>query len=393
MISVEAAKKIIYDNTNLPPHVCLPLEKAVGLVLAGEITAPVNIPAFPQSSMDGYAFSFDDAQTHQKLKITGEMQAGANTIASVLPGTTVRIFTGAPVPPGADTVVMREKIKLEGEWLIIEDSALQKGANVRLPGSEIKKGDLALPANSILSPAAIGFLAMLGIESLPVFPAPLIHIIVTGKELQQPGQALEAGQVYEANSFALSAALRVLGLAVKEIHWADDDLDLLTNTLQKVLNEADMVLLTGGVSAGDYDFVPEAAARCSVEKCIHKIKQRPGKPLFVGKKGAKLIVGLPGNPASVLTCFYEYVTVALSKWMHKSLELPKRQVPISDSFKKAAGLTHFLKGYYNGESVTTLQAQESFRLSSFALANCLIKIEEAVTEIKAGDLVEIHLLP
>jgi molybdopterin molybdotransferase len=393
MISVEEAKKIIWDNTPIPVGINELLEVASGLVLARDILAPIDIPAFRQSSMDGYALSFNGWQLHKKLKITGEVAAGGDASAELLPLNTIRIFTGAAIPPGADTVVMREKVKLDNDWLIIEDPSLQAGTNIRLQGSEIKTGDLALPANSILSPAAIGFLAMLGIDVVPVYQKPIIHIIVTGKELQKPGNPLLPGQVYEANSFGLSAALKGLGQEEPTIHWADDDLDMLKNTMQAALDKADIVILTGGVSAGDYDFVPEAAAQSGVQKLIHKIKQRPGKPFFFGAKENKLVFGLPGNPASVLTCFYEYVTVALTKWMHKNQELHKKHVPIAVAFKKAAGLTHFLKGNYNGETVMPLHAQESFRLSSFATANCLIKIEEEITAHAAADVVEIHLLP
>jgi molybdopterin molybdotransferase len=391
MISVEEAKKIIYESTPLPVAINELLEIAGGLVTARDIWAPVDIPAFRQSSMDGYALSYNGWQVHKKLKVTGEVAAGGDASAELAPQNTVRIFTGAPIPPGADTVVMREKVRLEDDMLMIEDAALQPGANIRLQGSEIKTGDLALPAYSRLSPAAIGFLAMLGIDVVPVYQKPAIHLIVTGKELQKPGNPLLPGQVYEANSFGLSAALKGLGQDEPTIHWADDDLSILKNTLQNALEKADIVILTGGVSAGDYDFVPEAAAQSGVQKLIHKIKQRPGKPFFFGAKEKKLVFGLPGNPASVLTCFYEYVTVALSKWMHKNQELPKKQVPIAVDFKKAAGLTHFLKGNYNGETVIPLHAQESFRLSSFATANCLIKIEEETTAHLVGDLVEIHL--
>jgi molybdopterin molybdotransferase len=392
MISVEEAKKIIYEITPLPVAINELLEIAGGLVTARDIWAPVDIPAFRQSSMDGYALSYNGWQVHKKLKVTGEVAAGGDASAELAPQNTVRIFTGAPIPPGADTVVMREKVKLEDDMLMIEDAALQPGANIRLQGSEIKTGDLALPAYSRLSPAAIGFLAMLGIDVVPVYQKPAIHLIVTGKELQKPGNPLLPGQVYEANSFGLSAALKGLGQDEPTIHWADDDLSILKNTLQNALEKADIVILTGGVSAGDYDFVPEAAAQSGVQKLIHKIKQRPGKPFFFGAKENKLVFGLPGNPASVLTCFYEYVTVALSKWMQKDLQLEKMRLAISTEFKKAAGLTHFLKGHYDGATVTPLHAQESFRLSSFATANCLIKIEEDVTAHAAGDLVEVHVL-
>ncbi|MEO6329463.1 MAG: molybdopterin molybdotransferase MoeA, partial [Ginsengibacter sp.] len=220
-----------------------------------------------------------------------------------------------------------------------------------------------------------------------------ISIIITGKELQQPGKPLEYGQVYESNSSTLMAALEVLRIDNVKIFRADDNLQMLTGILREALQQSDIVLLTGGISAGDYDFVLESAANCSITKLFHKIKQRPGKPLFFGKKENKLVFGLPGNPSSVLTCFYEYVVTALSILTKRKLSLQIIQAPLFKPFKKTASLTHFLKGWYNGRTVAVLDAQESYRLSSFAKANCLVKIGEGVMECKEGEIVEVHLLP
>jgi molybdopterin molybdotransferase len=154
-----------------------------------------------------------------------------------------------------------------------------------------------------------------------------------------------------------------------------------------------MVLLTGGISVGDYDFVLQAATECGVEKLFHKIKQRPGKPLYFGKKENKLVFGLPGNPSSVLTCFYQYVIPALEKLSKRKIGLQTLQAPLERSFKKAAGLTYFLKGFYNGKTAVPLDAQESFRLSSFAKANCLIQVDEDTTTLSEGELVDVYLLP
>jgi molybdopterin molybdotransferase len=172
-----------------------------------------------------------------------------------------------------------------------------------------------------------------------------------------------------------------------------DKPEILADTLKKRLQQSDVVLLTGGISVGDYDFVLQAATECVVEKLFHKIKQRPGKPLYFGKKGNKLVFGLPGNPSSVLTCFYQYIIVALEKLSNRKTSLQTLKVPLARSFQKAAGLTHFLKGIYNGKTATPLDAQESFRLSSFAKANCLIQIEEEVTTLNEGELVDVYLLP
>ncbi|MDP4285365.1 MAG: molybdopterin molybdotransferase MoeA [Bacteroidota bacterium] len=398
MISVEEAKKIIATNTKTLKPVKVPLRHAAGKVLAENVYAATDVPPFPQSSMDGYAFSFGDWKSNKTLIVEGKIAAGSNEQISLALGKAVRIFTGAPVPPGADTVVMQEKARIDSpvgsqNELIIEDQNLKQGINVRPKGSEIKKGEPALDQYTFLSPAAIGFIAGIGVAEVHVFPNPSISIIITGKELQQTGNPLSYGQVYESNSCILTAVLEDLHIESVKIFRADDDLEILTDILAEALQNSDMVLLSGGISAGDYDFVLQAATNCGVTQLFHKIKQRPGKPLFFGKKENKLVFGLPGNPSSVLTCFYEYVLAALEILTKRKISLQSVQAPLSQPFLKPAGLTHFLKGFYNGSTVSVLNAQESFRLSSFAKANCLVKINEEVMECNEGEMVDVHLLP
>jgi molybdopterin molybdotransferase len=393
MISVAEAKKIILDHTIVLSPVRLALSQAAGMVLAGDIYAAVNIPAYTQSSMDGYAFSFHGWKTGKSLKIKGEMAAGSKETFSLPAENAVRIFTGAAVPSGADTVVMQEKTKIENNCLVITDENILPGSNIRVAGSEIKAGELALAKDTLLTPAAIGFLAGIGITEVLVYPHPSVSIIVTGNELQEPGQPLLHGQVYESNSFSLQAALKQLHIKEVKVCRAEDTLEKVTQVLKEALQQSNVIFLTGGVSVGDYDFVTAAAEQNGVKKIFHKIKQRPGKPFYFGKKENQLIFGLPGNPASVLTCFYEYAEPALRRISKQKTGLRVMRVPLADPFKKAAGLTHFLKGFYDGKTVTALHAQESYRLSSFANANCLIKIEEEVTACEKGDIVEIHLLP
>jgi molybdopterin molybdotransferase len=244
-----------------------------------------------------------------------------------------------------------------------------------------------------LSPAAIGFLTGIGITEVKVYPNPLISIIITGNELQEPGKALQHGQVYESNSFAVKAVLKQLQIDNVSILYANDKPEITTSTLKKALEQSDVVLLTGGISVGDYDFVLQATNECAVEKLFHKVKQRPGKPLYFGKKESKLVFGLPGNPSSVLTCFYQYVIPALEKLTKRKISLQKIQVALKGSFQKTASLTHFLKGYCDGKAALSLDAQESYRLSSFAKANCLIEIPEQSTSLNAGELVDVYLLP
>jgi molybdopterin molybdotransferase len=393
MISVQEAKKIISENVSSLEPVMLPLSQAAGLILAEDVYATTDIPAFPQSSMDGYAFSFQGWKQYKKLRITGEVAAGNNETFTLAPENAVRIFTGAAVPEGADTVIMQEKVKAQNGELIIEDESMQQGNSVRPKGSEIKAGALAIEKNTVLSPAAVGFLAGIGITEVKVYPNPSISIIITGNELQQPGEPLQHGQVYESNSFALKAVLKNLNIDNIQILYATDKPEIVTDTLKKALKQSDVVLLTGGISVGDYDFVLRAATECGVHKLFHKIKQRPGKPLYFGKKENKLVFGLPGNPSSVLTCFYQYVIPALEKLSKRKISLQVLKTPLAKTFQKNTGLTHFLKGVYDGKTATSLDAQESYRLSSFAKANCLIQIDEEITSLKEGELVDVYLLP
>ena len=393
MISVGAAKKIIQENSMPLQPKEVALQDAGGMALAADIYSNIDIPAFNQSSVDGYAFLFEGLQQYQLLKIDGEMAAGDASTNTLLPQHAIRIFTGASVPVGADSIVMQEKISVENGMLRIDDIHLKKGSNLRPKGSEIKAGELALEKGTILSPAAIGYLAGFGIDKVLVFPKPTISIIVTGKELQQPGVPLAYGQVYESNSYTLSAALQQLGINNVKIYRADDDLAILTTILQDALLYSDVVLLTGGISVGDYDFVLQAATNCGITKRFHRIKQRPGKPMYFGNKNNQLVFGLPGNPSSVLTCFYEYVIPALQKLSCTKKGIETLVVPLGKSLSKPVGLTCFLKAMFDGKTATALGAQESYRLSSFAKANCLIMVEEAIESLSEGDLVEIHLLP
>jgi len=392
MISVSEARAIIQQHIVTLPPVARMLPDVLGYTIAADVFATVDIPAYPQSSMDGYAFSYTDWQQNKSLQISGEMAAGTKESVPLSSNTAVRIFTGAPVPPDADTVVMQEKVVAEKGILTIQDDQLQAGANVRPKGSEIKVGELALPSGTLLTPAAIGFLAGIGVTEVMVYPSPVVTIIITGNELQRPGQPLQYGQVYDANSFALSAVLQQYGIQQIEVISVPDEIERLNEALSQALQKSDLVLLTGGVSVGDYDFVTRSAKHCGINTQFHKLKQRPGKPLFFGTKGRQMIFGLPGNPSSVLTCFYMYVLPVIMGMKKTGTGLIQQQVPLSQSYHKTTQLTHFLKGWYDEQTAAPLGAQESYRMRSFAGANCLIEIEEKAEHVEQGSLVTIHLL-
>lgn len=391
MISVKEAKAIIAKNVGLLQPEVLPLQETLGLTLAKNVYAKFDIPSFAQSSMDGYAFLFEEKDF--PLTIQNEIAAGDDKLYSISAKHAARIFTGAPLPQGADTVVMQEKARVEDGKLFIEENDLQKGNYVRSKGAEIKSDDLALAEKTVLTAPALGFLAGIGIAEIPVFPAPKITIIITGNELQQPGTALAFGQVYESNSVSLTAALQQAGIRQIEILYEKDKLSSVQSALKDALEKSDVILLTGGISVGDYDFVLNATEQCGIEKHFHKIKQKPGKPLYFGTKNNKLIFGLPGNPASVLTCFYEYVLPALEKMMQKKDSIKIVNAILQNDYTKKAGLTHFLKGFYENEKVTILQSQASFQLKSFSIANCLIVIDEETENVKQKMEIKVHLLP
>jgi molybdopterin molybdotransferase len=393
MISAEEAQELVRSNSGLLKPVRLPVDRAFSLTLAEDIFAGVDIPAFNQSAMDGYAFNYSDWANQNQLIVKGSVPAGVPGFTSISRNEAARIFTGAKVPDGADTVVMQEKAVITDGFLTISDDKLALGNNVRPTGSEIKAGALAVEKFTVLKPPLIGFLSGIGAGKLMCYPKPSVRIIVTGNELQRPGQTLEQGQVYESNSVSLKAALKEINVYDVESTWSGDDPDQMASLLDRSLQTADMVLLTGGVSVGDYDYVVQAATRCGVRGIFHNVKQKPGKPLFFGVKGEKPVFGLPGNPSSVLTCFYEYVAPAIGFLSGYPGYLKKAYASLSQDYRKNPGLTYFLKGYFEGDRVRPLDAQESYRLSSFAKANCLIRLDEKSDIFREGDKVEIHILP
>jgi molybdopterin molybdotransferase len=390
MISVNQAIELISTHCRAAAPAELPIGDCGGLTLAKDMYSAEDFPAFAQSSMDGYAFRFSDYASTGSLFVQGEVQAGSNEQQLLLQDQAMRIFTGAPLPDGADTVVMQEKAELLNGKLIVHDESLRPGLNTRPTGADIKQGTLAMRSGASLSAAAIGFLAGLGNDRLTVFPKPRITIIVTGKELQSPGKPRNFGQVYESNSFALRAVLDRLYITDVQVQWADDDLEILQKVLANALEQSDLVLLAGGISVGAYDFVLEATKKNGVTQLFHKLKQRPGKPLFFGMKENIPVFGLPGNPSSVLTCFYEYVIPCLGIMMQKKNILRKSVYPLAKDYQKNAGLTHFLKGYCDGETAMPLEGQESYRMSSYAQANCLIVLPEEKEFFRKDEEVQVH---
>jgi len=390
MISVKEAQEIINRHIPTRKQQILSLKEAFGYTISEDIYSEYNIPNFIQSSMDGYAIRFQDR--NQPLKIVGEIPAGCTEQFTIEKGTAYRIFTGAPLPLGADTVVMQEKVRVENNHLFIEDNNLEEGLNVRPIGSDAKINTVAVSADSFLSAAAIGYLAGIGCTEVKVYSPPAVSLILTGNELKKPGEKLEFGQIFESNSVQLESVLKQSGIQKVNTFWVKDHPEEIEKVMESAVSETDILILVGGVSVGDYDYVVEATKKCEIRQQFHKIKQKPGKPLFFGTKGEKLIFGLPGNPSSALTCFYLYIAPLLSELSKKQSITSTTNAIVNSAYKKNKGLTHFLKAVYKDGSVTLLHAQESYKLQSFAEANCLLILDEESEGCDKNDLVKIILL-
>jgi molybdopterin molybdotransferase len=393
MISVSQAKEFVGKYTMVLDTIVLDLYEATGLILAEDIIADLDSPPFNQAAVDGYAYRFDESMANKSLTISGEIPAGISLNHTPQKNTAVRIFTGAQVPSEFDTVVMQENTKVENNQLFINDTNAKAGMNIRLKGSQITQGNLAVKSGIKLSPAVVGYIAGLGFGQVKVIKPVRVSIISTGNELITPGKTLEDGKIYESNTYSLNSALHEFGIKPMAIHKVKDDQKSIEDAVNKSLIESDMIILSGGVSVGDYDFVARALDACGVNCIFHKVKQKPGKPLYFGTKNKTLVFGLPGNPAALLTCFYEYIVPTLKKMMGETFNSsPNLKLNLTNAYVKKPGLTHFLKGKMNGNEVTILTAQESYIMSSFAVADCLVQLDESKSTFEKGELVEVITL-
>ena len=391
MISIKEAITSVKLNVNpLLKKTTKSVEKAGGYVLFEDIYSPINMPPFRQSAMDGYGLNLHDNLSYSLI---GEVKAGDGHQPVLKKGEAVRIFTGAPVPDTANAIMMQEKVKTDGDIITIEHQ-ISMEHNIRPFGEQVKAGDIALKKGTKLTPAAIGYLISLGITSVSVFKKPNIAIVTTGNELIEAGQKLSYGKIYESNSKMLLSALYSLKFYDVTLHNVEDHYSKTVEKLNAVINENDLVLITGGISVGDYDFVGKALKELEVEELFYKVKQKPGKPLFYGKKGDTQIFALPGNPAAALSCFYVYVYIALQKMMNRDvLELPRIEAKSTSHFEKKGDRPQFLKAIYDNGEVEILEGQNSSMLQTFALSNALVYAPETITKIVEGDSVEVIQLP
>lgn len=393
MISVEQAKQLIAEHIQHGQVETRLLKDSVGYIVASSIYSPISSPPFAQSAMDGYAFCYDDLQFSNQFAIQGIIQAGDTQKYKLERGKCFRIFTGAPIPLYADTVIMQEHCVVNEHFIEFDNNKVTQYANVRPEGSQIQIGEHVVKKEVQLTPGIIGYLASLGINQVEVYAKPIVSLLITGNELQMAGEKLKFGQIYESNSIMLQAALKEGGIEVNKILFAKDTLEDTEQSIGDALLDSDFLLITGGISVGDYDFVHQALDKNQIAKVFYKLKQKPGKPLYFGKKENTYVFALPGNPSSVLTCFYEYVILAIRKFCGRNLILNSRNMqPLLHDYAKKGELTHYLKGHATPEGVSILGAQESYKLNSFTEANCLVMIESERNDLKKGELVEVHFL-
>jgi len=390
MISVEQAKKFVSQNVCPLSIQEIDVNDSLDCFLAEVVIARISVPSFNQSAMDGYAFSYESIK--EKLPIVEEVTAGDTRDVKIKYSEALRIFTGSNVPDSCNTVVMQELTEVVDGKLIVKDEGLKLGGNIRFKGSQIKEGSIALEKGTKITAAAIGFLSTLGMTKVKVHQSPRVTIIATGDELVKPGSKLEVGQIYESNTFMLRSALNKMNIE-PAIILVEDNKEATQKAVSNALTNTELLILSGGISVGDFDFVKEALEFNDVEEVFYKVKQKPGKPLYFGKKNSCYVFALPGNPAAALTCFYQYVSVAINKMKGSdNAGLSQLNLPIAKELIKKEGRAVFYKAYTDFKTVTILEGQGSDILKSFSLANCFVYLNETIKGVEKNEIVEIHLI-
>ncbi|MFD2517474.1 gephyrin-like molybdotransferase Glp [Salinimicrobium flavum] len=390
MVSIDEAIKAVLEHSNtISLEINLPLESAGNSILFKDVIAPIHMPPFRQSAMDGYALNLHEDTTYSLI---GEVKAGDSQQPLLSRGEATRIFTGAPVPDSANAVVVQEKVVLKGENIVVERNPV-KEQNVRPIAEQVKKGEVALKKGTRLTPAAIGYLSSLGVTEISVYKKPSVAIVATGNELIEAGKALTYGKIYESNSVMLKSALLSCGFDAISIHKVKDNYNETREKIRNVIAGNDVVLISGGISVGDYDFVGKALKELGIDQVFYKVNQKPGKPLFFGKNEDTILFALPGNPAAALTCFYMYVYASLQKMTGADNTLTKVTATSTSYFQKKGDRPQFLKAIFKDGKVTISEGQSSAMLQTFAVANALVQMPGELEEIKINDTVEVLLLP
>jgi molybdopterin molybdotransferase len=393
MISISDAQQIILEQTVLQTTEEVPLLQALGRVVAENIHAPRDIPAADNSAMDGYAFAIDSL-TDNRLTASGFLPAGDIINEPISPGKAVRIMTGAPLPTGCDTVVPIEDVIVNGDLIEITGK-IKAGSHIRRQGEELRAGDLAIKALSLLRPQEIGMLASFGSATVPVFRRPRVSILATGDELIEPGSPYQFNRLYNSNSFSIASQAAEAGAEPVQLGITGDQL---ANTREKILAgiENDILITTGGVSAGDRDYVRESIIELGGEILFWKVNMKPGKPVAFAMLHGKPIFALPGNPVAAMVTFEIFIRPAILKQMgHTRIHRPQVKAILTEPMKNRGGRPHLVsvqvkldKGAYMVDSTGD---QGSGRISALIAGNGLVRMEPG-QELVAGDTVTVMLL-
>ncbi|WP_026969114.1 gephyrin-like molybdotransferase Glp [Algoriphagus terrigena] len=383
MVSVNTALALVNQHTLVLQPKKLPLELALGYFLAEDIFAPISIPPFRQSAMDGYAITYGQSDAYE---VVGESKAGDFQEFDLAGNRAVRILTGARVPDLADTVVIQENICRTGSEIRIQQMP-KPFANVRCVGEQVKAGELIARKGAKIQAMLLGFLAGFGIAEVLVINKPKINVLVTGNELQAAGTSLGPGGVYETSGVTIKAILAEQGFRIERVdHVRDDKLD--TALAIKEALDADVLLISGGISVGDYDFVKAGLEMNGVQELFHQVNQKPARPMWFGKKGKTLVFALPGNPAAMVTCMQVYVLPALRKMTSaKACDMSLRKGTLAGELSNPSGKSLFLLANEQNGNVKILDKQSCNALGSYAQANALVYVDESVSRLEYGDAV------
>ena len=392
MIGVEEARRIVAEiDVRLPKVQVVSIEQASGYTLAKNLYCPFDLPSFEQSIMDGYAINYHENDPLE-FEVIAEIQAGSKAAVTLNQGQAARIFTGAPIPSGANAVVMQERARQLGSQLHIEHIP-KPNQHIRAIGADLKKEQLLFESGFQLNASSLGVLKSLGFKEVEVYRKPVVSIVVTGDELVSEDRPLQKGEIYESNSTVLKAALESNGIAVQKVIAVRDDFDATREALKEAIKSSDLTLVSGGISVGAYDFVYRSLQELGVQTYFYKVKQKPGKPLFFGGLNQNYLFALPGNPGSALTCFYMYVLPFLKRMQNISeFESSSISLALEQGINNTTGRALFLKAKRNGNSVHILEHQSSSKLLGFAMADVLVYIPETSCELAEGTSVECFII-
>ena len=387
-ISFEEAQETVLNTVERVPVERIPLADVPGRTLAEPVTSLEDVPPFDNSAMDGYALrSADVAGAGSTLLCIGEVAAGSAGNIRVESGTCVAIMTGAPIPPGADSVVPVEHTSRVDDGIHFE-SPVEANANVRRAGEDLRAGELVIEEGRLLTPGAVAVLASLGLAEVVVSREPVVAIVTTGSELVDHTKKPGPGQIRDSNGPALAALVRSAGGRVSALLRTRDDRAAIRQNIERAL-EADVVIISGGVSVGEYDLVKDVLDELGMELLFWKVRQRPGKPLAFGRIEKTPVFGLPGNPVSSAVCFEKYVRPALTRMLGRSqVRRPLATGRLTAHVTKVEGLYTFARGigrWRDGELlIDPLPHQGSHVASSMLRANGLVHLPENLKDAPAG---------